>query len=93
MALPVDSARKAHQVLRASFEARRCWRLPLCAALRSARATPEREHLGLAMTSREWVQRLHVRFSEIVRVSGDDYEIVNERGRCDQTVLYRHRFT
>jgi hypothetical protein len=28
-----------------------------------------------------------------VRVSGDDDEIVNERGRCDQTVLYRHRFT
>src|SRR5437762_239737 len=38
-----------------------------------------REHLGLAMTSREWIQHLHVRFSKIVRVSGDDDEIVNER--------------
>ena len=38
-------------------------------------------------------QYLHVRFSEVVRVSGDDDEIVNERGRCDQTVLYRHRFS
>ena len=43
--------------------------------------------------SREWIQHLNVCFSEIVRVSGDDDEIVNERGRCDQTVLYRHRFT
>src|SRR6266542_4040497 len=52
-----------------------------------------RENFGLAMTSREWIQHLHVRLSEIVRVSGDDDEIVNERGRCDQAVLYRHRFT
>jgi hypothetical protein len=43
------------------------------------------------MTSREWIQHLHARFSEIVRPSGDDDEIVNERRRCDQTVLYRHR--
>jgi hypothetical protein len=34
-----------------------------------------------------------VRFSEIARVSGDDDEIVNERGRYNQTILYRHRFT
>ena len=52
-----------------------------------------REHLGLAMMSREWIQHLHVCLSEIVRVSRDDDEIVNERGRCDQAVLYRHRFT
>ena len=47
----------------------------------------------MAMMSREWIQHLHLRFSEIVCVSGDDDEIVNERGRCDQTVLYGHRFT
>jgi hypothetical protein len=52
-----------------------------------------REHLGLAVMSGEWIQHLHVRFSEIVCVSGDDDKIVNERRRCDQTVLYRHRFT
>jgi hypothetical protein len=45
------------------------------------------------MTSREWIQHLHVRFSEIVRVSADDDEIVDERCRCNQAVLYRHRFT
>jgi hypothetical protein len=39
------------------------------------------------MMSREWIKHLHVRLSEIERVSGDDDEIVNERGRCDQTVL------
>jgi hypothetical protein len=47
----------------------------------------------MAVMSREWIQHLHVRFSEVVRLSGDDDEIVNERGRCDQTVLYWHRFT
>jgi hypothetical protein len=47
----------------------------------------------MAVMSRECIQHLHVRYSEIVRVSGDDDEIVNERGRCDQTVLNRHRFT
>ena len=47
----------------------------------------------MTVMSREWIQHLHVRLSEIVRVSGDDDEIVNERGRCDQTVLDRHRFT
>ena len=47
----------------------------------------------MAVMSREWIQHLHLRFSEIVCFSGDDDEIVNERGRCDQTVLYRHRFT
>src|SRR6185437_2451606 len=61
---------------------------------RRMRESPgSREHLGLAVTSREWIQHLHVRLSEIVCVSGDDDEVVNERGRCDQTVLYRHRFT
>jgi hypothetical protein len=29
----------------------------------------------------------------MVRVPGNDDEIVNERGPRDQTVLYRHRFT
>jgi hypothetical protein len=47
----------------------------------------------MTVMSREWIQQLHVRLSEIVRVSSDDDEIVYERGRCDQTVLYRHRFT
>ena len=47
----------------------------------------------MAVMSREWIQHPHVRFSEIVRVSGDDDEIVNERRRCDQAVLYRYRFT
>jgi hypothetical protein len=47
----------------------------------------------MTVMSREWIQHLHVRFSEIVCVSGDDDKIVNERRRCDQTVLYRHRFT
>src|SRR5207253_2549802 len=60
---------------------------------RVAGASYPGEHLGLAMTSREWIQHLHVRFSEIVCVSRDDDEIVNERSRCDQAVLYRHRFT
>jgi hypothetical protein len=36
------------------------------------------------MTLREWIQHVHARFPEIVRVSGDDDEIVNERGRCNQ---------
>jgi len=47
----------------------------------------------MVLMSREWIHHLHVRFSKIMRVSGDDDEIMNERGRCDQTVLYRHRFT
>jgi hypothetical protein len=46
----------------------------------------------MTVMSGEWIQQLHVCLSEIVRVSGDDDEIVNERGRCNQTVLYRHRF-
>jgi hypothetical protein len=50
------------------------------------------EGLGTAVILREWIQHLHVRFSEIMRVSGDDDEIVNKRGCGDQTVLYRHRF-
>jgi hypothetical protein len=48
---------------------------------------------GTIGKSRKWIQHLHLRFSEIVRVSGDDDEIVNERRGCDQTVLDRHRFT
>lgn len=34
--------------------------------------------------SHKCIQHFQVRFSEIVRVSGDDDEIANERSRCDQ---------
>ena len=67
-----------------------CWR---CVRDGEGRAPLAESTSGLAMKSREWIQHLHVRFSEIVRVSGDDDEIVNERRPCDQAVFYRHRFT
>jgi hypothetical protein len=69
------------------------FRNPASDGVEGARHPGSREQLGLAVLSREWIQHLHVRFSEIVCVSGDDDKIVNERRRCDQTVLYRHRFT
>jgi hypothetical protein len=54
---------------------------------RSGDAETETESYGgiRGKLSREWVQYLHTRFAEIARVSGDDDEIVTERGRCDRS--------